>query len=391
MKGFDDFSQTAEGCWPTPEQTLLLRAALLDGDDAVAAWQAWRERAVFDEAGGAAYRLMPLVHQKLSGALAGDPLVPRLKGLYRHTWSRNQLLFHAVAPVLRALAAAEVPTLLIKGSGLVALHYRDAGLRPMGDFDCLVPWPKVTQAFEVIAACGWRYAESVPLERLVWCTHAAKFRNATGQELDLHWNLLPEGRQPNVDEHVWSQAVPVELAGVNTRTMSATDLLWHICAHGVVGDPTPAIRWIPDVWALLRQPAAIDWTELLATTRRRGLTLSVGRALWFARREFAAPVPEEILTALRNTRRSWLERAEYRIKSRPRGLCGALPLHLANYLRLAAGKSWRRKLADLPWFFQRVWGLPGWRDLPGYALRKTGERVRLQWANRPRAVGGESK
>ena len=47
-------------CWPTPDQTLLLRAALLPGEAAREAWVAWRQRASLAELDGGSRRLLPV-------------------------------------------------------------------------------------------------------------------------------------------------------------------------------------------------------------------------------------------------------------------------------------------------------------------------------------------
>jgi Uncharacterised nucleotidyltransferase len=361
---------------PTPEQILLLRACLLSGPDAAAAWSAWRKRVSFDDIDAASYRLMPLLYQNLRREKIDDGLLGRLKGIYRHTWARNQLLFHAAGEVLRAMQDADISVLVLKGATLAGAHYDGAGLRPMNDFDFMVPLAGAQRAFAVLEKCGWHCAESVPPDQLLWCSYAGKWTNRTGQQIDLHWHLLPEGRQPEMDDDVWTRAVNIQIGGGNFPGMNATDLLWHVCAHGAIGDAIPAIRWVADAWTILQNPCAeIDWPRLVAAAQQRQLTLAIGRALNFLREEFNAPVPAHVITGLRGTTPAWLERWADRIKSRPPGMFGALPLHAVNYLRLTRQDNLWRRLTGVPVFFQRVWGVPTVRGLPVYMAKKAANRL----------------
>jgi len=148
---------------PTRDQILLLRASLLSGGDASAAWKTWRKHINFEDIDAGSYRLMPLVYKNLRRENIEDELLGRLKGIYRHTWSRNQLLFHDAAQVMAAMQDAGISVLVLKGATLANSYYSDAGLRPMADFDFMVPLGELSRAFEVMKACGWHYIETVPL------------------------------------------------------------------------------------------------------------------------------------------------------------------------------------------------------------------------------------
>ena len=226
---------------PRPDQLLLLRAALSDGDDALRAWARWSEQVGLDAAERASQRLLPLVYANLRRLGADDPELPRLKGLYRHAWYRNQLLFRRVAEVVRRFREAGVETLVLKGIALSVLHYRDSGVRPMEDADVLVRPDRAAEAVGLLLASGWRPLEVVPAYLEV--KHAHPFEHEAGERLDLHWNALWEAAP---DDDLWSAAVPLEVAGEPTLALDPTDQLLHVCVHGVQWDPTPAIRWVAD-------------------------------------------------------------------------------------------------------------------------------------------------
>ena len=130
---------TAGNCWPTSAQRLLLRAALLRGPEALAAWQqldAGRWTSTSWMRGRFASCRSSTATS--SGRVVRDPLMGKLKGVYRHTWYGNQLRLRDAAVVLGELHRRGIEPMLLKGAALTLLHYRDFGLRPMEDVDVLV-------------------------------------------------------------------------------------------------------------------------------------------------------------------------------------------------------------------------------------------------------------
>ena len=103
--------------WPSEQQELLLRAALLDADQAAAAWRALRPRFDLDHLEDGSYCLMPLLATRLPSIDPDDPNVPRLKGIYRHTWYRNRIAHTRMAELLGVLDAAGIDTIMLKGVG----------------------------------------------------------------------------------------------------------------------------------------------------------------------------------------------------------------------------------------------------------------------------------
>src|SRR5712691_11019679 len=124
---------------PNSEQQLLLRAALLPDERARAAWEALGPGFDPDRLDSDSKGLLGLLFRNLRKLGVEDPRLGRFKGIYRLTWFKNQLLFHAADGLLAALERADIPTILLKGAALVTTAYRDVGLRAMADFDILIP------------------------------------------------------------------------------------------------------------------------------------------------------------------------------------------------------------------------------------------------------------
>src|SRR5436190_11401139 len=77
------------GYRPTPIQRRLLRVALGDPDRAAEAWESVRESFTLDELERGSFELMPLVYQNIAQTCPDEPLLPRLKGIYRRSWVKN--------------------------------------------------------------------------------------------------------------------------------------------------------------------------------------------------------------------------------------------------------------------------------------------------------------
>lgn len=191
--------------WPSPEQALLLQAALLDGEAALDAFRAWRGGVDLDaELGYPVLKLLPLVHQNLLRLGCDDPLMGRLKGLSRRFWCEGQTLFFALTPALERLAAAGVDLLLLKGAPLVLSYYGNHALRPMADLDIAVPHDRLAQAIDLLKEDGWQ-VENPPGPDTLRYFHAARCTNGR-LELDIHYHFLRECVCLDADRWFWSDS-----------------------------------------------------------------------------------------------------------------------------------------------------------------------------------------
>lgn len=99
------------GCLPTAEQTLLLRAVVWQGKDAVASWEEWQARVDLDTIDAGSKRLFPQLYFNLRALGIAHPWMEKFKEVYRTAWLENQKHFERAAPALRALNAAGIPSM----------------------------------------------------------------------------------------------------------------------------------------------------------------------------------------------------------------------------------------------------------------------------------------
>ena len=101
------------GCWPLPDQALLLRAALADGTAALDAWTSWERGVALDRIDAGSLRLLPLAYHNLT-RLGVDPAsLGRIRGVYRQAWYRNHLIIGRLADLLVVFRQAGLDTLVL--------------------------------------------------------------------------------------------------------------------------------------------------------------------------------------------------------------------------------------------------------------------------------------
>ncbi len=361
------------GCWPTPQQEQLLQAALSQGPRGLGAWQEWKSQVEMDDVDYGSQRLFPLLYQNLVRQDVHDPMMERLKSVYRKTWFENQVLYHRMGAVLQSFHQLGIETVILKGAALAPLYYKDRGLRPMLDFDILVHPKDVPHAIELLGRLGWHNSklDRAPLDLVIRFGHALEFFDRNKQQLDLHWHVLREACWPGADDAFWAASEPMDLDGVPTRRLSPTDELLHTAVHGVSWNVVPPFRWVADAVMILNSSAAeIDWNRLVTQAEGRRLTLPLRAALSYLSRSQDAPIPPAVLAELNRYSPGRLERIEYRVQTGPDvETIGWLPRLLFWYVRLARDASWWQKIGGFPLFLQSFLELPHPWQLPLGLLR----------------------
>jgi hypothetical protein len=374
-------ARNRQGSCPTKQQELLLRAALLREEEAIPAWEEWMTIVNLDEIDEGSYRLLPLVYHNLHAHNIDSLLMQRLKGLRRHTWYKNQMTINTMAALLRSFRDAGITTLILKGAALVLLYYEDYGLRPMNDFDILVPAEEARNAVSVLRELNWtpRALSFKELtERCLLFKHAQPFDDASGREFDLHWHVLFTCLESTADEDFWNAAIPISVEDVPTFALCATDQLLHVCAHGAWWDPVPPVRWVADAMVILNATPDIDWDRLIEQARRCRLLLPIKETLGYLHDGLGASIPSAVLQSLRSMPVSNAEQLEYKVRTCPNDLRGPIMelwLQYMQYSRSLGGASLLRRASGFPRFLQFSWGIKHLWQVPFYIVAKGMRRI----------------
>lgn len=356
---------------PTPEQLLVLHAALDPAPAAASAWQRWRGAVDFDDVDHGSTRLLPLVYRNLGAAAFDAEVAGRLKGLYRRSWSHNQLIFKRAAEAIAVLEGAGIETLVTKGASLALLSYGDLGVRPMDDVDVLVPIERTAEAIEALLGAGWSPDHDDPL---TWTEvhHSLGFAGADGGEVDLHWFSL---WQPASDVELWRASLPLALAGAATRAPCPADQLLLTCVHGTPWSPLPPFRWIADALTVIRSAGEqLDWDRLVSEAERRQLTVATAAALDYLGDEFGVAVPQAALTSLRAASATRHERAAFRAACQPDSPLRTLRMAWDRYRRLRDLDTGAPPPGNFVSFARRFWGLESVWQLPLHGVRALSRR-----------------
>jgi hypothetical protein len=334
----------------------------MPGDDAISAWERFRGGADIQQLDSPSHLLLPLVYTNLREHGVVDPEMGRLRGMFRSTWVRNQLLVRQGRELLAKLHEAGVETLLLKGAALIMLDYRSAGMRPMADLDVLVRPEQVEDAVAVLTSLGWASDATVKTPSRLAFLHADTFQNRNRFPCELHWRTIMH-REPELD--FWQRAVAVDFGGVETRSLCAADRLLHVCVHGLTPADSPPIRWVADALTITERHA-IEWPRLVDQARRREVILVNAEALGYLVDTFRANIPAQVLDELGRGPHSRLERRGRRAATGSWGLRDVLPWHWYLCRRVTPSRS--RAIVAFPRYLLAVLGYERWRDLARHSV-----------------------
>jgi Uncharacterised nucleotidyltransferase len=361
-----------ERFWPSEEQTLLLKACLLEDEKAFVAWEDWYARADTDHLDQGSFRLIPLLYKRLRKMGVRKKIMNLFAGIYRMAWYKNRRLLYSASQLIKILGDRGISSLLLKGGAHSMLYYKDFGVRPVWDIDLMVKTDQVIEAHEVLEKAGWHSVDrSIRHHLPFW--HASSYRNAEGMELDLHWYLLPESRDREADADFWVRAKPAELHGAFFYVLSATDQLFHVCIHGSVWNPVPTFRWIPDAMAIINHDEfAVSWHRLIEQARKRHLLLRLRESLVYLKDNFEADIPDAVLTKLHGTTPTRFERIDYRYSRRnnTRSVFGSITRLLLKYHRITNDLNWTKRIEAFPSFVTYKYNLNQKRQIPRYVMRE---------------------
>ncbi|MBC7564256.1 MAG: nucleotidyltransferase family protein [Gemmatimonadaceae bacterium] len=367
--------------WPTGDQLHLLDAALLAGKHSRAAFRAWRSTVDIDqEFGWTVLRMLPLVHDTLSHAGEGDPLMGRLKGVARLTWYETQRLLHRVRPIVAALAEAKISVLMLKGAPMVLSYYRSQSMRPMSDVDICVRERDVPCAMALLAGAGWQ--QTAPFtEDYSRFRHAMQYRHPDGGELDLHWHAMYEAMLPGTANWGWDDTEPFDFLGVPVLRLRPGSMLLHHVVHGVRWNLETPIRWIPDAVTVLRKRGDdVDWTRLVADARHLRVTMRLRLGLAWLQSRYGVYIPTAVLHDLQRATPTLLERIEARVylSDHARHLhtaAGNQMVILADLCRVIDPANVTEFVAMLPHYLRFRWNLGGRREIVSALWRALRRRM----------------
>ena len=326
-------SKQAVDCRPTEQQLLLLQAALLQGEPALAAWRAWRLTADLDQLPPGGFALLPLLAYNLQAQGVRDSLLDTCQGIYRRTWTQNQMRLQVVAALLGQVQATALTPLVTGDLPLALLHYPAQGLRAIHHLHLTTPASQAVAMRTQLTQAGWQPYRTKEdwLARPLLNNHPQRFRQS-GDDLTLHLHSLAPGHE---HEQMRDR---LSINGVTAPSADATTLLLAVCVQGVADFwRYGAIQWLVDATMLLRSSAAtIDWPRLTAKVARQAAGVRMNAALTTLQTWVDASIPPAIQQTLATLPVQPFERWEARLCQRLPGKAGKMIMLWGEWQRQRA-------------------------------------------------------
>jgi hypothetical protein len=263
--------------------------------------------------------LAPLLFWRLNKQKACEDSVPVV------VWEALQRDYHAAVfqgvlreqeliRIIKALDQAGVAALLLKGAALAYSAYPSPWLRLMCDLDLLVDRTDLERVRGLLEALGYMHQPEPqrlnPFNRDFSCETA--FLRTVGVDstlVELHWDLITVEwfrRATALDiEALQPRAEPIGVWNVTALSLAPEDQLAHVCLHVSMHGFT-YLRGYVDIAQIVKADR-IEWDVFLERVRAARIGVACYFPLRWAKHAWHAPVPEEVLRALRPDRlRAWL-------------------------------------------------------------------------------------
>lgn len=246
------------------------------------------------------HKVVGCVRRALRGLPPSELLWNQLDARYRMALGQHMRAELTLREAAGVLDSEGVRWLVLKGPVLEQVVYSTRRLRTYADLDLLVPRALLPVAVDALERHGMRCVDHnwVLMHELM--ASEVHLMPEFGTGIDLHWHLV-FGKQlrrrfPFPMDAMIERAVPVEVAGVETRTLDPTDSILHLAVHaGIEGGDR--LMWLKDLEqaVLHREP---DWDVLVGRARHWNLQLQAGTMLARSRATLGTPVPGEVLRDL---------------------------------------------------------------------------------------------
>lgn len=255
------------------------------------------------------HRVLPLVYDRW-GATLSAALTPEASEAWRQSFLWHLPLCHArrreAGRLLRALADAGIPTVVMRGLWLAGAVYPDPVLRPHGDVDIIVPPSEAPRVGPVLEGLGFALRRETRLMAAhkrgralaegdydTWGSWVRDLAGDLRVVVDVHvglqiapaywWPFRPDF------EHVVANSLPWQLEGVEARCLAPHYAVLAQCENiarhsvGRMGNDDQLVRY-HDLRLLLPRLSAADWEALFEEAR----ALRIGLPLWLICSRLAA-------------------------------------------------------------------------------------------------------
>ena len=358
---------------PTEEQALLLRAAIYPDSRAYHAWEAWRSAVKPNQVDYGSFRLFPLLYNNLKKFGFQDQALKEYKKAYINSWAKNRILFEHIHWLLNHIQSRGIQPIILKGTSLILRYYQDLGVRPMSDFDFLVPLNQTLECATILRNAGWFPELPLPrnsLKTYTKYTNALNFSHPQKGNLDLHWHLLKWSLSPDADADFWRGAQQIKFKDLDILGLNSSDELFHIIMHGTNWNRMSPIRWVADAMIIINREPSLDWDRIVMHAKKHRMTLLLLDALTYLKENFDPPIPASFFEKLKSNQVLKNEKREYNLRTRRPFLSSLAPTQWAYYPRIAEDTNQKHGLIGFINYLVAINGLNSiWELVPQLGKR----------------------
>jgi hypothetical protein len=289
------------GILPNAEQTLLLRACLLEGKESRKAWETWRAgvsdpiQALSDSTRWAR-TLLPLLMTSIrrSGAEVDAATLSYLRAAFVREKLRLETYRSVRGQVLSSLAAQGMRVIVLKGAAFVDTIYDTPEHRHCHDIDLLLHPSGAARIGPLVTQLGFSAASSAEGP-----AHAL-FIHSSGLPLRAHTRPFLAKLYHTRVEKLFERAIDCMLDGTAACVLCPVDALVHLSGHASSVPGVEAIRWVCDTVHLIGRSPDLNWDEVPERARAMNVVVPLSVQLDYLATQLQARVPEAVRERLRS-------------------------------------------------------------------------------------------
>ena len=283
-----------------------------------------------------------------------------------------------------------IPFMVVKGSVLSEIVYRDPCARRFFDVDVVVRPEMVAGAEAVLRSMGYRLGQVAKLlamraqgEAEVRLAEAETYRfyrrfeyelpfapaaGTSRMAVDLHWHVARRSRVRISADDLWRYTMPVTVAGTQVTTLTPPATLIHLAIHATTCSFAGfrLLHLCDLAWAATRLRA--ECQDLWAVADEWGASAHLDSVLEMTERALAVALPLEVRHGARQS---------YRM-GRPGFQCVACDAFLVDNAAAVESSLWRRVCMEVLWST----AMRCLSDNLLRSLRVRWTRLRWQWQRR---------
>lgn len=231
-----------------------------------------------------------------------------LRRLYFATIWRNTQVYHVLSQIIAILHKNNIRIILLKGTHLADIVYKDIGLRSMSDIDILVQKKDLNATIRCLFQIGfcinkelpdlWIDAEDVPPS---YNHYPTLIHQGTNIPVDVHCSIIYQNSPFRVDANeLFQRSYRTIVNGQAVEVLHPEDLILHLCIHtAFLNLFSGGIRSLCDISRTIQHyQKDIDWNCLYHRACQWKAKKCFQIAMGFAKEFMGAPVPDDILSEM---------------------------------------------------------------------------------------------